>query len=147
MLSVSYWTQTMRIRAFFTTTGLVEALTGLGLLVAPSLVAKLLLGDPLETNSSLILGRVLGDCAGFNRNFVLHRTQGWPEQDGSWIDRGHAALQSYGGRSLRLRPRWFRDDGFGPLAWDRSAFGDVGLVCGVSAENELVARSEVRSQF
>lgn len=60
MLSVSYWTQTMRIRAFFTTTGLVEALTGLGLLVAPSLVAKLLLGDPLETNSSLILGRVLG---------------------------------------------------------------------------------------
>jgi hypothetical protein len=41
-------------------TALIEAATGLGLIAAPSVVVRLLLGSPLETSAAVTLGRVAG---------------------------------------------------------------------------------------
>jgi hypothetical protein len=46
-----------RLLAF---TGVIEAATGLALLVAPSIVIELLLGSSIETTALLIVGRVAG---------------------------------------------------------------------------------------
>jgi hypothetical protein len=41
-------------------TAIIEALTGLGLMVVPSVVVQLLLGSPLDTSAAETLGRVAG---------------------------------------------------------------------------------------
>jgi hypothetical protein len=41
---------------------LVESITGLGLLIAPSWVVELLLGDGLSSPQSLVLGRIMGSA-------------------------------------------------------------------------------------
>jgi hypothetical protein len=41
-------------------TALIEAVTGFGLIVIPSLVVRLLLGSPLDTSAAVTLGRVAG---------------------------------------------------------------------------------------
>ena len=41
-------------------TGIIEALTGLGLIAAPSIVVRLLLASPLDTSATAMLGRVAG---------------------------------------------------------------------------------------
>ena len=41
-------------------TALIEAATGLGLIAAPSVVVRLLLGSPLGTSAAVMLGRVAG---------------------------------------------------------------------------------------
>ncbi len=41
-------------------TAVIELPTGLGLMVVPALVVKLLLGSPLEPSAAVILGRVVG---------------------------------------------------------------------------------------
>ena len=41
-------------------TSIIEAATGLGLMAVPSVVARLLLGSPLETSAAVMLGRVAG---------------------------------------------------------------------------------------
>jgi hypothetical protein len=43
-----------------TLTAIIEAPTGLALLVVPSIVVRLLLGSPLETSAAATLGRVAG---------------------------------------------------------------------------------------
>ena len=43
-----------------TLTAIIEAPTGLALLVVPSVVVRLLLGSPLETSAAVTLGRVAG---------------------------------------------------------------------------------------
>jgi hypothetical protein len=41
-------------------TALIEAATGFGLIVIPSVVVRLLLGSPLDTSAAVMLGRVAG---------------------------------------------------------------------------------------
>jgi hypothetical protein len=41
-------------------TALIEAATGLALMVVPSVVVRLLLGSPLDTSAAVMLGRVAG---------------------------------------------------------------------------------------
>ncbi len=41
-------------------TALIEAATGFGLIVIPSVVVRLLLGSPLDTSAAVTLGRVAG---------------------------------------------------------------------------------------
>src|SRR5947208_17141569 len=41
-------------------TGIIETATGLGLMAVPSVVARLLLGSPLDTSAAVMLGRVAG---------------------------------------------------------------------------------------
>ncbi len=41
-------------------TGIIETATGLGLMAAPSVVVRLLLGSPLDTSAAAMLGRVAG---------------------------------------------------------------------------------------
>jgi hypothetical protein len=41
-------------------TALIEAATGFGLIVMPSVVVRLLLGSPLDTSAAVTLGRVAG---------------------------------------------------------------------------------------
>jgi hypothetical protein len=41
-------------------TALIEAATGVALMVVPSVVVRLLLGSPLDTSAAVILGRVAG---------------------------------------------------------------------------------------
>ena len=41
-------------------TAIIEVATGLGLMVVPSVVVRLLLGSPLDTSAAAILGRVAG---------------------------------------------------------------------------------------
>jgi hypothetical protein len=48
------------MKALFSLTGVLEAATGLGLLVAPSAVVTLLLGAPLDTPASMTVSRVAG---------------------------------------------------------------------------------------
>lgn len=50
----------MNTPSLWTTTAALELPTGTGLLVAPSRIAKLLLGDPLRSTESLIVGKVAG---------------------------------------------------------------------------------------
>jgi len=44
----------------FKLTAIIEAATGLALLVVPSVVVQLLLGSPLDTSAAVTLGRVAG---------------------------------------------------------------------------------------
>lgn len=48
------------MKALQTLTALIEGATGVALLVAPSLVVKLLLGSPLDSAPAVVLGRVAG---------------------------------------------------------------------------------------
>ena len=41
-------------------TGIIETATGLGLMAAPSVVVRLLLGSPLDTSAAVMLARVAG---------------------------------------------------------------------------------------
>ncbi len=41
-------------------TAIIEAATGLGLMAVPSVVARLLLGSPLDTSAAVMLARVAG---------------------------------------------------------------------------------------
>src|SRR6058998_4209951 len=41
-------------------TAIIEAATGLGLMAVPSVVARLLLGSPLDTSAAVMLGRIAG---------------------------------------------------------------------------------------
>ncbi len=41
-------------------TAIIETATGLGLMAAPSVVVRLLLGSPLDTSAAVMLGRVAG---------------------------------------------------------------------------------------
>jgi hypothetical protein len=41
-------------------TGIIETVTGLGLVAMPSVVVRLLLGSPLDTSAAVMLGRVAG---------------------------------------------------------------------------------------
>src|SRR5436309_10030508 len=41
-------------------TAIIETATGLGLMAVPSVVARLLLGSPLDTSAAVMLGRVAG---------------------------------------------------------------------------------------
>ena len=50
----------MNIRSLLTATALIEAATGIALLIAPSLVVELLLGEGLSAPQSLVLGRIAG---------------------------------------------------------------------------------------
>lgn len=47
-------------KSFFTYTAIIEALTGLGLLAAPALVAKILLGTELSGSLEMVLAMVAG---------------------------------------------------------------------------------------
>jgi hypothetical protein len=48
------------MKRLLTITAIIEAATGLGLIVAPSIVVRLLLGSPLDTSAAVMLGRVAG---------------------------------------------------------------------------------------
>ena len=48
------------MKTLLTATALIEAGTGVALLVAPSFVVKLLLGSPLDSAPAVVLGRVAG---------------------------------------------------------------------------------------
>jgi hypothetical protein len=48
------------MKRLFTLTAVIEVATGLGLIAAPSLVVRLLLGSPLDTSAPMMLGRVAG---------------------------------------------------------------------------------------
>jgi hypothetical protein len=48
------------MKRLLTLTAIIEATTGLALLVMPSFVVRLLLGSPLETFDAVTLGRVAG---------------------------------------------------------------------------------------
>jgi hypothetical protein len=48
------------MKRLLTLTGIIEMATGLGLLVVPSLVVRLLLGSPLDASAAVTLGRVAG---------------------------------------------------------------------------------------
>jgi hypothetical protein len=48
------------MKRLLTLTAIIEAATGLGLIVAPSIVVLLLLGSPLDTSAAVMLGRVAG---------------------------------------------------------------------------------------
>jgi hypothetical protein len=50
------------VRALLSVTGACEAAIGLTLIVAPSLVASLLLGVPLDTSAGLTVARVAGSA-------------------------------------------------------------------------------------
>jgi len=50
----------MKITVLLKAVAVVELLTGIGLLLAPSLVANLLLGQPLASGVSLVVARVAG---------------------------------------------------------------------------------------
>src|SRR5213596_3279850 len=41
-------------------TAVIETATGLGLMAVPSVVARLLLGSPLDTSAAVMLGRIAG---------------------------------------------------------------------------------------
>jgi hypothetical protein len=48
------------MKRLLTLTAIIEMATGLGLLVVPSLVVRLLLGSPLDASAAVTLGRVAG---------------------------------------------------------------------------------------
>jgi hypothetical protein len=48
------------VKNLLAVTAVLEAGTGLGFAVAPDLLARLLLGAPLDSSASLVTGRVLG---------------------------------------------------------------------------------------
>ena len=48
------------MKRFLTLTAIIEAATGFGLIVIPSVVVRLLLGSPLDTPAVVTLGRVAG---------------------------------------------------------------------------------------
>ena len=48
------------MKSLLTITAIVEAATGLGLVVLPSVVVQLLLGSPLHAPAAVMLGRVAG---------------------------------------------------------------------------------------
>jgi hypothetical protein len=48
------------MKRFLTLTAIIEAATGFGLIVIPSVVVRLLLGSPLDTPAAVTLGRVAG---------------------------------------------------------------------------------------
>ena len=48
------------MKRFLTLTVIIEAATGFGLIVIPSVVVRLLLGSPLDTPAAVTLGRVAG---------------------------------------------------------------------------------------
>ena len=50
----------MNIKSLLIVTALIEAATGIALLVAPSVVVELLLGAGLSSPQSLVLGRIAG---------------------------------------------------------------------------------------
>src|SRR4051812_22935170 len=47
-------------KTFFTYTGIIEALTGLGLLIAPAAVTRILLGAELQDSLEIVLAMVAG---------------------------------------------------------------------------------------
>jgi hypothetical protein len=48
------------MKSLFTITALIEAGTGVALVLAPSAVVLILLGSPLDSPASVVLGRILG---------------------------------------------------------------------------------------
>lgn len=50
----------MRIKPLFIVTAVLEASTGLALLVSPALVASILIGAPFDTPADSVVGRVAG---------------------------------------------------------------------------------------
>ena len=56
---------------FFTYTGIIEALTGLGLLMVPAKVARLLLGAELRGSLEIILAMVAGAAILTDRPVML----------------------------------------------------------------------------
>ena len=50
----------MKTKVLLTAIAIVELATGVGLLLAPSIIAELLLGDPLGSGVPLVVGRVAG---------------------------------------------------------------------------------------
>jgi hypothetical protein len=50
----------MKIKPLFMVTAVVEASTGLALLVSPALVASILIGAPFDTPADSIVGRIAG---------------------------------------------------------------------------------------
>src|SRR5438094_290679 len=48
------------MRRLLKLTAIIEAATGLGLMAVPSVVARLLLGSPLDTSAAVMLGRIAG---------------------------------------------------------------------------------------
>jgi hypothetical protein len=48
------------VKNLLAVTAVLEASTGLGFAVVPDLLARLLLGAPLDSSASLVVGRVLG---------------------------------------------------------------------------------------
>ena len=48
------------MKRFLTLTAIIEAATGFGLIVIPSVVVRLLLGSPLDTPAAVTLGRIAG---------------------------------------------------------------------------------------
>ncbi|MET0656051.1 MAG: hypothetical protein ABWY94_10830 [Pseudoxanthomonas sp.] len=74
----------MRTRALLATVAVAEALAGCGLLVVPSIIARLLIGQPLSDGAGSIVGRVAGAamvslalaCWLESRSTRLHRPAG-----------------------------------------------------------------------
>ena len=112
-------------------TAMVEVATGVALLIAPSLVVELLLGEGLSSPQSLVLGRVTGAA------LISIGVACWLSSKGE--SSGHRAL---GGRHADLqccrsrapdscRDR-FRDAQNRALAGQRFASGLGNLVCALS---------------
>jgi hypothetical protein len=51
---------TMKTRQLFVATAVIEAATGLALMVSPAFVASILIGEPFDTAADSIVGRVAG---------------------------------------------------------------------------------------